>query len=407
MAALLGACSPSLEPEAGGGAGAGGAEVGHNPAVWPTDSSVRATITAIAVAPTGDIYVAGTYFGAADFGSGPLPPGSGPAFVAGFEPNGNPIWSQPVDGTEIAIAVSDGGQLVIATTQEDGYRICTTDDSGDVHVRALEPASGAVRWERTLSWTGGGTGLAVAAADGVTVAMPGRVVRLNGDGEELGATPLELVEPKQLVTAPGGGVVLEGVRAVTCGPLVEHHQVVALEASGAVSWRLDVESNWLSHVGVATNDAGDTAVTGWFTPTVTIGNGAPLATNEPDARFVVRVDPGGRLVAAWVLEDFSLARIDSITWRGDEVVMAGTDGLGVALNLLDATGAVSRLATVDTGQSGGGLVAVQGPHLIVAGPLTATNIADCVANCPPPPKPFIWRTLADGSVDPDFGALDP
>jgi hypothetical protein len=287
-------------------------------------------IGGVAVDAAGNIAVAGTYSGGADFGDGPLPvPAAGEArtFVALLDEWGRTLWSHgfPGLGTNHSplVAFDPEGDVVVAGTfstsaVDFGLGPLPRAGTDDVFVAKLDP-SGRPLWSKRF---GGpdfqeATGLAVDAAGDIVVA--GAFV---DTGPDFGLGPLPCAGGSDAFVAkldprgdpvwsrsfggPGsdgasavgldgeGNVVVAGMftQAIDFGrgPLrgagVYDLFVAKLDRHGAGTWARRFASDEKEGVwAMAVNPAGAVAFTGWD-PGMGANRGAYLTALDPAGRVV-------------------------------------------------------------------------------------------------------------------------
>jgi hypothetical protein len=120
----------------------------------------------IAVDPTGNTFVTGSFEGTIDLGSGPLvdpdqSPGAGLyIFVAAFDPTGKGLWARSLGGADrqkagTIVATADRGVIVGGWVEGsldlDGHSI-TSSSNPEMYVARLDP-TGRVTWARPVGMT--------------------------------------------------------------------------------------------------------------------------------------------------------------------------------------------------------------------------------------------------------------
>lgn len=328
----------------------------------------------LAVDASGNVVVAGRYYGDVDFGGGPLPsPGNNfQVFVAKYAPNGGHVYSRSFGdfwaekATDVAL-LPDGSAIVVGSFAgfidfgagalesaglEDAFVVKLGPDGETVWAKrfgglgAEEPRALAVTPDGGLVVLGkargqfdvGGVGPAPGATDSDTAIF---TLRLDPAGAPLWARTFVGFYPEafDIAARADGGAVLVGYfnGSLTLSP-TETLQgsmqssdafVVALDGEGALAWRhaygTDIGGD--AAVGVTIDPAGQVLVTGDVTPGADLGGGPIGGTGEPyeGNTFLLELDEKGGHV-----QDHLLGRVGqdsggavAVDAAGD-VLLAGT-----------------------------------------------------------------------------------
>lgn len=287
----------------------------------------------VALAPTGEIVIAGTLAGAADFGGGPLDGPGDDVFVVKLDATGQHLWSKrfgdPDEQVPNAVAVDAQGAVLVA-----GYFSGTVDFGGgslvasdyDAFVVKLD-AGGAHVWSKSFGDAEGDelTGLAVdadgdvvfAGATGDTAidlgggpvqADPANLLcfagALSTDGDPLWSkafgchmSPYVPYGPR-VAALPSGRVVVstsfDGVSDFGQGPMVDDSgdaALFAVEADGATAWVYSVSSaKYDQGLDVAVDGEGNVLFAGHVEDDADLGAGLLPAHGVFDA-FLVKLAP--------------------------------------------------------------------------------------------------------------------
>jgi hypothetical protein len=292
---------------------------------------------AVATDPSGDVIVAGSFAGTVDFGGGPLTSSSpgGDVFLLKLDPAGNHVWSRRYGGTlgqtAAAIAVDASGAVFLlgnfyGAINFGGGSLQSAGQS-DVFLAKLD-ASGSPVWSKRFGDGGNqaGYGLAVDASGAV-------LVLANGDGAiDFGGGPLQGAGGSDVFLAklgadgahawssrfgdsadqigyavaadPSGGAVITGALWGSAdfggGSLSSAADadvfVARFDATGGHIWskRLGGAAQDVGYA-VATDAAGNVALTGTFGGTVDFGTG-PLASAGLSDVFILKLDAANGLV---------------------------------------------------------------------------------------------------------------
>jgi hypothetical protein len=243
---------------------------------------------AIAVSPTGDVYVAGVYSGNASFGGGVTLPGGAATsmFVAHYDASGNLVWADAVGGGGSAsgegIALDAGNNVYLA-----GFFTGTVDfDPGPGTAQVTAPgvgadsflmklgASGTFGWARTFGNGDGEAGFDVA------VDAAGNVY---GAGQFRNTVDF------------GSGFVLNSAGGLDA-------YVIKLDRLGNTLWADGLGgASDDAGVGIAVDAAGDVVSTGYFHGTADFnpGGGAfNLTSAGGEDAFVSKLGPSGNFLWA-------------------------------------------------------------------------------------------------------------
>ncbi len=420
---VTGSGDGTAAPAGGSGPGREDASVepGSNPVRWPTAPPgadcaqyPSASVSGLALAATGEIYLAGGYSGAADFGTGPLPDvGNGSAaFVSKFEANGNPVWSRAFDGYDAWVTVDHAGRPAVAVA-----RLTDSAYEGTGTLRQLDPATGSVRWEYPLTWNAGDYArrIAVTAGEETVVALPGSLTQLDSQGNVVWTHPLSSSsagassgDPVELVETDQGNLILYDVDYFTWSPLVVHYRLSAFDAGGRLRWTRRVEAQSTPPALMAADPRGNAAVFGYAYGKVAIEGFEPVMASGGFSYLGI-LDQAGNVVAQ---QGFEAKYQSAGTWRNGELVLAEvtyTDSNATELRWSSFSSAGVSLGANSTVvpnlETPALRLGAQGLQLVVAGARDNSSCADC--NVCDQPRPFLLRVDATGALDPSFGRLMP
>jgi outer membrane protein assembly factor BamB len=223
-------------------------------------------VTSIAVAPLGDIYLAGTYTGSPDFGPGALPgTSSSQLFLAKFDPQGIPVWAQAFTGAQADVKINDAGIPVLAATTIKEVR---SGGSGTLH--QLDPSNGPVLWEYAYAWPAGkyAEHIAIESGKSTVLAIPGHLVSLDGKGQVLWDTAITASGegypgfPVELVESTNGDLTLFMVDYMTSSPITYQYRLTAFDAQGKQRWTRRLNSNINQPIEMAGETTGKSAIFG-------------------------------------------------------------------------------------------------------------------------------------------------
>ena len=288
----------------------------------------------VATDSSGNVVIVGWFDGSADFGGGTLTSaGSSDCFVAKYDENGTHLWSEALGGTNIqrcfGVATDTSGNVIVAGgffgTVDFGGGTLTSAGDQDVFVAKLDVDGNHVWSDRFGDVLGD-------LATGVTTDPAGNIVMIGGffgtldlggatlgplTGAEFapfvvtldsagnhqwskqlgdGAAPSELSQVAiddsgtLLVTGLFGGTLDPGGGALTSAGgsdilAVMYDNLGNHVWSKALGGTVDDEGH-----GVAIDGSGQVLVTGFFGSTVDFGDGALTSTGETDV-FVARFAP--------------------------------------------------------------------------------------------------------------------
>lgn len=220
--------------------------------------------SSIGVDALGNSLITGTFRGEVDFGGGPLVAAADDVFIASYTSGGSHRWSQRFDvgGGAWALAVDAAGNAYIT-----GYYNGSADFGGDTFVGsgaylASYTSDGTHRWSQAFEMAGAGAGLAVDRSGNVYVTG-----QLTGSAD-----------------FGGGTLVSDGTDVFVA------------------SFQSDGEHRWSQRFGVgdddrgsslATDDAGNLYVLGYFTDSVIDFGGGPLRAARSLDVFVASFTSGG------------------------------------------------------------------------------------------------------------------
>lgn len=228
----------------------------------------------VAVAPGGDVVLAGTFGGSIDFGTGAFnAPGEG-LYMARFDATGKPLWAHAYTG---------GAGLV----------------PGQV---AIDPAGGVL-------WIGSFQGFLDLGNGklGVAGESSAFVARVDADGQTAWSAAWNGGNPRatSVAVGPGGAALVTGQfegklqvgQELLFGGAATSAFVAQLDPSGAVVHAQALSGSGSCAGRSATFDAqGNGLVTGSFDGTIDLGTG-PLSAESAGAAFLVSFDASGK--ALW------------------------------------------------------------------------------------------------------------
>jgi fibronectin type 3 domain-containing protein len=236
---------------------------------------------AVAVAPSGNVTVAGHFQGTTDFGNGLVTSFThtslGPTrdiFVASYTPTGNHVWSKVLGGVGSeegnAVAVDGLGNVLLTgyqgTFQVDyGGGLQSTRGSNDIFVAKYSPTGGYL-WSKTMGSGGHDGGI------GIATDTPGNNVFVTGGMADGG------------VDFGGGTLFSAGNQDVF---------LVKYSSTGAHLWsRRFGGASSESGAAVATDVSGNVVVTGTFEGSVDFGGGLLTSAGLKDI-FVAKYTSAG------------------------------------------------------------------------------------------------------------------
>ena len=224
--------------------------------------------TSIALAPNGDVVVAGWFLDTVTLGGNPLSSaGQEDGWVARYRSDGTPLWSTRFGGagrdTATAIAVDNAGDVYVVGTFQGPVNFggaVRTNSRGGFLVK-LNGTSGAYQWDKTYGSTGIDIAIDVAIIDDSTVILSGIFTgTVDFGGGARTATPLE-----------GTDCIL-----------------AAYDLSGVHSWSkpLTTAGNDYDGCFIASSNS-DLIVTGAFLETAMLG-GTPLSSTGATDLFIAK-----------------------------------------------------------------------------------------------------------------------
>jgi hypothetical protein len=299
---------------------------------------------AVAVAPTGNVVVAGDFCGKMDFGASSVATKSSSdidAYVAIFDSLGEDIYSRSFGGkgSQVArgVVVDAKGDVVVVgsfdTAFDDGAGAVPSAGMDDGFVVELDP-KGKVLWSLTFG------GSLADIARGVALDEAGNVI--------VGGTFAGSVD--------FGGGLLTATPGHTSGFVLE------LDPNGKHLWSQSFDTDDDTVItGVAATPAGDVAATGYFKGTGDLGDG-PFTSAGDDDVFLTRMDSTGKRAWARTVSGTKIQRASGVTFgvNGD-VVIAGTSneildlskvGNGIQLTTLAFTGGQNMIYALRFDPSG-------------------------------------------------------
>ncbi|WP_437732433.1 hypothetical protein [Sorangium sp. So ce1335] len=247
------------------------------------------TLNGLALTPTDDVVIGGTFYGSFMFGNATLSSTHAlDSFVGTLDKDGVPRWARQIgdaaDQTLRSIAVDRTGNIVIAGYFS-GSLVCsappvpvcaTSAGQTDIFVRKYDP-SGAVLWTRIYGDSSG------QFATGVAVDAEGSV----------------------FLTGRYYGTLTIGSRQVRNNGLGTNLFVAKLDSGGNGVWLSDYgDTSSQAGNGIAAAPSGAVIVTGTYTGSLAFGPAGTLPTNDVQTAFVVSLAPDGTPVwARWFAGD--------------------------------------------------------------------------------------------------------
>lgn len=323
----------------------------------------------VAVDPQGNILITGHFAGTIDFGGGPLvSAGERDVFVAKLDAAGNHVWSKRFGGAHgqrgRGIAADRDGNVIIAGSvwgaTDFGGGLLTSEGFEDIFVAKLDP-HGEHIWSKRFgdaetqeAWdlaTDGDGNIAMAAyvlgnvdfGDGLTQGGPNQdavVVKLSGDGETLWShrygdhqhqTSLSIAVDSRghvLLTGSMQGTVDFGKGPVQSAGRLDSF-VVKLDAMGEVQWHRRFGDRYDQPGPFVAVDAADAILlTGFFLGSIDFGD-CPLIGVGIDS-FVAKLAPTGSTL--WS------QRLGLATDTKSSGITSGLHGEAVVIGLLVADG---------------------------------------------------------------------
>ncbi len=238
----------------------------------------------VAVDSVGRIVITGSFRGSVDFGGGALTSaGNDDFFVAKFEADGSPFWSQRYGGSAdddaLAVAVNSQDQIVITGSYRSSSINFTSNSISlagitDAFVAKFHPGGGAPEWAHGYGGSGAiviGNAIATDSGDRIVIAgsLSGTANFSGSGGGGGGGGDL---------TAPGSGT-----DAV----------MWKLGNGGSRLWALNFgDQSDQTATGVACTPSEDILLTGTTAGTILFGGG-PLTSAGGKDVFLARFDPSG------------------------------------------------------------------------------------------------------------------
>ncbi len=288
---------------------------------------------AVAVAPSGNVAVAGHFQGTTDFGNGLVTSFThaslGPTrdiFLASYTPSGNHVWSRVLGGVGSeegnALAVDGLGNLLVTGYQgsfqvDYGGGLQSTRGSNDIFVAKYSPTGGYV-WSKTMGGFGhdGGVGIAAETA-GNNVFVTGGMAeggvdfgggtlfsagnqdvflakysstgahlwskRFGGASSDSGAALATDTSGNVVVTGTFEGSVDFGGGTLTSAGLKDIF-VAKYTSAGVHVWSKRFGGSGTDQpMGIAVDGAGDVALTGRFQGSISFGGGSLSSAGQDDA----------------------------------------------------------------------------------------------------------------------------
>jgi Beta-propeller repeat len=326
---------------------------------------------AIALDSMGNIYVTGEVAGLVDFGDGKplMSKGSSDAFVAKFDPDGSLIWSRLFGDAEsqegLAIAVSPTNQVVVAGTFSGfipltGFELPSNTNSKDIFVIKLDSSGfdvgaksyGSPMTEQLLDMTVDSKGAILIAGSFTDVISFGQlgtftsagsadafVLKLKDDLNEQWARTygdIEFQRAGSVVTSPNDDIFLmgdfTGSMMMTDGSVLQAPGtmrsifLISLTPDGALRWSKST-GNGQSFVArqMLVSDAASQSIiaVGFYDASVDFGGG-PLDAKGVDS-YVARMSWGGQHIASTRFGGVGIdAFFDVATSPAGDVFVGGT-----------------------------------------------------------------------------------
>lgn len=287
---------------------------------------------ALAVAPDGDVILAGTFHGTLDLGGGDLVADDQDAFVARLSGDGAHVWSERFGGAgdqeAFDVVVDPGGDMIVVGSFHEavgfGGPELISEGGSDVYVAKLDASGGHV-WSRrfgdeapyqsatSVAVDGEGDLVVGGAFDG-TIDLGGESLDSAGNTDGFGARldtsgghlwslrfgDDQLDLPPKLAVDGAGGVVLFGSFSGTINlggsDLTAEASfdlfLARLDAAGDHVWSRSFgdDENQNAHAFAVDAD-GSTLITGAFEGTLDLGG--PVLTSDGLDGFIARLDASG------------------------------------------------------------------------------------------------------------------
>ncbi|MEN1727549.1 MAG: hypothetical protein AAGJ52_03825, partial [Pseudomonadota bacterium] len=272
-------------------------------AVWPTSGGGSFIDGAedSAVAPNGDLIVAGSFAGEALFGSASFitSRGGDDAFVARYSQSGNLQWvvraGSSRGDTAIGVDVDNAGFIYVTGTfigEADfgPFELTSADLSEDIFIAKLE-GDGDWVWVETASATNGDfvTGLGVVEGNPSTIPQTPTTVVISGSYR--GCLEFDSIDPLE---DP-----VPNFQLGTCGASsTDQHFLAAIDSEGYWRWSFneDVSSNATRIIDLDVTDDGRTVLIGEHSGSVTLGSNAALPATTPGGEAFSIVSGGWQLI---------------------------------------------------------------------------------------------------------------
>ncbi|MDK2914937.1 MAG: hypothetical protein PWQ79_1852 [Thermococcaceae archaeon] len=298
------------------------------PALWARSygGSSYDRANAAVVAPNGDVIVAGFTW---SFGAGFLD-----AWVLRLDENGNVKWSKTYGGSgfdvAFAVAIAPNGDIIVAG-ETDSFGA----GGGDVWVLRLDE-NGNIKWQKTYGGSDEDYAFAVSTAPNGDIILAGMsdsfgtgngdfwVLRIDSEGnvkwsKTYGGSDFEV--PYTVATVPNGDIVVAGF-TWSFGAGRFDGWLLRLDENGNIKWQKTYGgSDGDSFGSVAIDSNGDIIVGGW-TESLGTGNG--------DA-WVLRLDENGNVKWQKTYGGSSYDGASAVVINkntGDVVVAGYTEGFG-------------------------------------------------------------------------------
>jgi hypothetical protein len=326
---------------AGGGTGGGGgscppAPIRKNTGGPPTWSfgifGDAANVGGVAVTPTGDVIIFGSFVGSLNAGSMLVSQGASDLFLVDLDASGNEVWSEAFpnpsgESTAGPIAVDAHGNIILSASFSGslGFGVDTSDagiwlDGPSALALATVDAKGNVLWAQAHGTNAFPDSLALDASGNIFVTAEtgpqGTVAKFDAMGNHVWSEHLGSQVGFVAVDASGEPVVAEGFTSGTVG-------VEKFDAQGASLWTQTFTPSDGSYTGSSGFVVSGVAVSPDGTITVTgalrgagISSAADLsATHASDAAFFT-LDGTGKPLNARVFPSVAMPSTESLIGAG-------------------------------------------------------------------------------------------
>jgi hypothetical protein len=318
----------------------------------------------MAVHPSGDVYVAGSFGGTIDLGPGPMSCNvmTTCLFVARLDPGGNVLWSrsaQPNWGVSngSSVAVDAAGDVVVGIDSQGSLDVgngplAASNVNGNAFVAKLSGSNGDALWSKAGICSGGaGIHSIVIDSLGDTTLLGVNLSQLDFGGGALPGPGFFVMKfnpsgsPISAKSFGDGNGSIEGALDSADNLLVSGHlktpidfgggplpatgagdvYVAKLDPMGGHVYSHGFGNNTTQYpFGIAASPAGDAFVVGRFQGTLDLGSGPITEAGQFDA-FLATYDPGGAGVASHAYGDAQFQQASHVaTSAAGEPIIAGT-----------------------------------------------------------------------------------